>query len=198
MASVALPSWPGPMTVAWQMVDFGGTLQGPLGGAAQRVNRLGNRWRCMVAMPALTAKQAREWSAALTQGLRLGVTWEIVQPDLTVGSPGSPLVNGADQIGHTIDADGLTPGWPWQQGQMLSVIVAGRRYVHQLSAAGRVDGSGEAELPIEPALRVTPANNGTIELAKPVIEGLLEEPAGWAFDVDRLVRGFNFSIAESR
>jgi hypothetical protein len=197
MASVELPTSPGPRNVSWELIDFGGGAQGALGGAAQRINRLGNRWRVMVEMPVLTSDDARTWSAALVQGLRLGVLWQIVQPDLSPGSPGTPLVAGAGQSGWTLAADGMTPGYPWRVGQFVSVIVSSRRYVHQFSASGRAGAGGTGTLPIEPALRVTPADNGVIEIGLPYIEGLIEAPS-WAYDVDRLARGFSFAVTETR
>lgn len=198
MASVELPASPGPASVAWEMLDFGGTLQGPLGGAAQRVNRLGNRWKATVTMPALTPVQAREWTAALVQGLRLGVLWRIRQVGTPTGGAGSPLVAGAGQAGFALDIDGMTAGYAWRAGQFISLLLSGRRYVHQLSAAGRAAGAGTAELPLEPALRVTPADNAVVEIGKPYIEGLLEDVPAWSLDVDRLARGFSFTITEAR
>lgn len=198
MASVELPDSPGPRSLAWEPVDFGGTLQGPLGGAGQRVNRLGNRWRVRVEMPVLTVKQAREWSAALVQGLRLGVLMPIVQPDTYTGTPGSPLVAGAGQAGVELDVDGLTAAYGWKFGQFVSVITSSRRYLYMLSASGVADTSGVATLPIEPPLRVSPGDNDVVEIALPYIEGLLADAPSWMLDVDRLARGFSFAIEEVR
>lgn len=197
MASVELPEFPGPRTVSWETVDFGGIVEGALGGPSQRVNRLGNRWRVNVEMPVLTPAQAREWSAALVKGLRLGVLWKIVQPDFLPGPVGSPLVVGAAQSGWTLDADGLTPGYVWRGGQFMSLVTSSRRYVYQFSASGMVAVDGTAEFPIEPALRVTPADNDVIEIAEPYIEGLINAPS-WVYDVDKLGRGFAFTIQETR
>jgi hypothetical protein len=198
MASVELPDSPGPRSLAWEPVDFGGTLQGPLGGAGQRVNRLGSRWRMRVDMPVLTPRQAREWSAALVKGLRLGVLMPILQPETSTGVPGSPLVAGAGQTGTDLDIDGLTPAYGYRIGQWVSVIVSSRRYLYQISASGFADTSGVATLPIEPPLRVSPADNDTVELGLPYIEGLLAEAPSWMLDVDRLARGFSFAIEETR
>lgn len=198
MASVELPSTPGPRAVAWQAVDFGGTLQGPLGGAGQRVNRPGNRWRALVEMPEMTPAQARAWAAALTQGLRLGVIWKIRQVGLPVGAPGMPLVAGASQAGSTLAVDGLTPAYGWRPSQWITVETGGRGYLYQLSASGTADTAGEADLPVEPPLRVSPADNDPIEIAAPYIEGLLEGAPGWQIDARRLVNGFAFSVIEVR
>lgn len=197
MAAITLPDSPGPRNVEWELVDFGGILAGALGGPDQRVNRLGNRWRAVVEMPPLTSKQAREWSAALVKGVRLGVLWEIVQPGFSSGVPGRPLVAGPDQSGWGLEADTFTPGYVWRPGQFMSVITSGQRYLYQFSEAGRVETDGTATLPIEPALRVSPADDDTIEVVRPVMQGLIAAPS-WSYDIDKLGRGFSFTITESR
>lgn len=197
MASVLLPSLPGPVSIARELVDKGGTVPGALGGPDQRSNRLGNRWRWTMEMPALTAEQAQEWSAALVMATRLGARWEILQFGVSTVSPGTPLVAGAAQAGWALDVDGMTPNYAWRRGQFFSVVVDSRRYLHMLSASGRVESDGTATLPIEPALRVTPADNGVVEIAEPYIEGLISAPA-WVTDLTRLSQGFSFSIGETR
>lgn len=198
MAAVTLPSSPASRAIGWELIDFGGNQQGPLGGSTQRVNRLGNRWQCTVTMPPMTAAQAREWSAKLTSGLRNGAIWYIPQPSLTIGSPGSPLVFGAGQAGNSLNIDGLVPGYTISIGQWLSISTAGVAYLYQVAATTSAGASGRASVEIEPALRTSPADNNFVFLATPLVEGLLEGPPGWQIDVDHLVHGFQFTIMEAR
>lgn len=198
MSLTDLPSLPGPATLEWQPVDFGSVQKGALGGAAQRVNRLGNRWSVTVAMPVMTPAQARSWSAALVKGLRTGVRWQIRQVGSATGAPGSVLVNGASQAGNSLVCDGANAGYVARPGMFFSLLVGGDRYCHQVSALATADASGNLTLPIEPALRVEPADNDTVELGAPQIEGLLSEVPSWLLDTDRLARGFTFTIEESR
>lgn len=198
MALVDLPASPGPRAVAWQLLDFGGTLRGALGGASQRVNRLGSRWAVSVSLPALTPAQARSWSAALTSGLRNGVRWRVRQVGTPVGAPGSVLVAGAGQSGLALDVDGLTAGYFVKAGQWLSVTTSSSSYLYQAAATVQADGSGVATLALEPALRVEPADNDPVALAAPVIEGLLADVPGWSLGPNRLASGFSFTIEEMR
>lgn len=195
---ITLPSFPGPAAVAWEPIDFGTTLAGGLGGASQRVNRLGNRWSCTVTMPVMTPAQAREWSAALVRGLREGVAWTIRQVGTPTGSPGSVLVAGGSQAGDSLDVDGGTPGYVVRAGQFLSISTGGQRYLYQSASAVRVAADGTATLELEPPLRASPADNSPVEIGRPVIEGLLADVPGWSLDPDRLARGFTFTIMESR
>jgi hypothetical protein len=193
---IALPSTPGPRSVGWSLVDFGGVQQGALGGAAQRVNRLGARWRCEIELPAMTPDQARIWAAALSRGLREGVSYRVRQVSTPTGSPGTVLVAGAAQAGDALAVDGGTAGYVAKAGQWCSILSGGRRFLHQIAAPVMFSGSGTATLELEPPLRRIPADNAPVELAAPVIEGLLGTPPGWTIDAGRLVRGLTFTIEE--
>lgn len=199
MGSVTLPSSPGPSAVRPRLVDHGATLKGPLGGASQRVNRLGNRWAFDIDMPVMSSADARIWSASLSKALRSGVLWQVRQVGLAIGSPGSPLVNGAAQTGQSLIADGFTAGYTLTAGQFFSIYDGGsQRYLHMVQADVTADGSGNATPAIEPALRKSPGDNDVIEVALPYIEGLLAESPSWSLDPDRLARGFSFTIEEVR
>lgn len=198
MDFVDLPDDPAPGELEWFAVDFGGVLGSELGGSDQRVNRLGNRWRVELPLPAMRAADARRWTSKLNRGLRKGVRWRIIQPDLPVGIPGMPLVAGAGQAGETLTADGFTPGYFCRYGQKFAILTGGIRYVHEVSEPAVVDASGEVTLEIEPPLRVEPADNAVLEFADPFIEGFLEAPAGGRFSVDRIMRGVTIAIRERR
>lgn len=198
MSVTALPLNPGPVALAWELIDFGATQQGALGGAAQRVNRLGGRWRCTITLPPMIPSQAREWAAALSRGLRTGVSWQVIQPETPTGAPGSVLVNGGSQAGNALIVDGGTPGYVAKIGQWASILTGGQRYLYQHAATTQLSGTGTGTFQLEPAMRVEPADNDPVELGAPVIEGLLIAPPGWSIDANRLVNGITFTIEESR
>lgn len=198
MTSVSLPTTPGPTQVMPALVDFGGVLRGPLGGATQLVNRLGGRWSFTVTMPPMEMEDARAWSAALMKARRQGVLWPVPQLDFEIGSPGSPLVNGADQAGASLIVDGLSASYSFEAGQFYSVSTGGRLYLYQIATSGAADGSGNATFASEPLLRTSPSDNDVIEIAAPYIEGILIDAPTWALDVDRIARGFSFTIEEIR
>lgn len=196
MSVTPLPAYPGPAAVRWTLVDFGGTQGGVLGGSSQRVNRLGNRWRCEVAMPPMPPALAREWAAALSKGLRTGVSWKVREVGTPAGSPGPVLVAGAGQAGFALAVDGGTRGHVIKAGKWLSILTGGRRYLHQTAATLQLSATGTGTLEIEPALRVSPADNSPVEIDIPVIEGLLGDAPSWSLDETRMVRGFSFVIEE--
>lgn len=198
MTVTTLPSSPTPERMTWAPQDFGSSLRGPLGGSTQRVNRLGNRWALTVEMGPMTSDDGRDWSAALSSGLRNGVLFAFLQPGLTIGSPGTPLVNGASQVGSSLIADGFSADYAMVAGQFFSVSISSQRYVYQLSADVTASGAGAATLAISPPLRLSPGDGDTLEFATPYIEGLLTGVPSWFMQSDRLARGFSFTIEEAR
>lgn len=187
-----------PTKVAWSIVDAGTTLPGGLGGPDQRVNRLGNRWQVGVEMPPMSPDDALAWSVALTMGVEDGVSWRIWQTGTPPGSAGTVRVAGAGQAGRALALDGFYPGFALRMGMCLSILTGGQRYLYRAATALRADTGGTATAQLTSALRVQPADNDPVEIAAPVIEGLLVEGPGWSIDPDRLVRGFSFAIRETR
>jgi len=199
MALIDLPEDPTPRSVAWQLRDFGTKMSGGLGGSDQRINRLGNRWRIEVLLPAMDASKVREWQAKLNAGIEAGgVRLRIRQLDLKPGSPGAPMVAGASQSGKSLSVGGMTRGYVGRIGQYFSLISGGQRYGYKLAEAFRADGAGVADLAIEPALRVEPGDGDVLEMGKPYIEGMLTSVPSEETDVSSLVDGFQFTIEERR
>jgi hypothetical protein len=179
-------------------IDFGGVQESPLGGTAQRVNRLGNRWQVKVTLPPMEAVLARPWARALNKANQRGALWAIRQPGLVIGSPGAGLITGAGQAGNVLNIDGLSPGYVFRDAQFFSVIIGERRYVFQVDEPQRVDGTGAIALAIEPALRISPADNDSVEIGKPYLEGHLADFSAGAIDTAHICRGVSFTIREAR
>jgi hypothetical protein len=195
---ITLPNYPGPAEASFELIDFGGVQPGVLGGSDQRVNRLGGRWSMTVTLPPMRAALAEEWAADLTAALEEGAAMRVREPNAPLSPVATLLVAGAGQAGGTLAVDGGTPGAVLRKGKWFSILTGGRRYLHKLGAAVELDGTGAADLPIRPRLRVVPADNAVIEFAAPVIEGLLVTPPGWTIDRGRIERGITFTIRERK
>lgn len=198
--SVMLPSSPAPVAAEPAYLDWGGTLRPIFGGAVQKLNRLGDRFALDVAMPPLrTEAQGREWVADLILGQRQGAMIEWPQPDLVIGAPGTPVVDGSGQAGSFLNLRGFAAGYGVRKGQFFSIVHGGRRYLHMATAAAVADGSGViAPLPIAPMLRMQPSDGAVCEFALPMIEGWLEgDSRSWTLDVARFT-GLSFRISEAK
>lgn len=162
-----------------------------------RINRLGNRFAADITLPPMPQAVGRVYVARLIQGKTAGVIIPYPQPELTIGSPGSPVVDVAGQLGSTLNVRGGTAGYQIVEGQFFSIWTDGRRYLHQATADTTLNGSGAAAVPITPMLRRSPVDAAPVEIAAPMIEGLLQSSGlSWTVDLAAIF-GLQFTIAES-
>ena len=197
--AILLPTDPVPQRWTPRVLDWGGELVPVLGGEVQRLNRLGDRLAVDVVLTATQdAAQAQAYIARLRRGRREGALLAWPQLNLEIGNPGDPSVDGGGQAGASLAVKGLLPGYVVREGQFLSLVSDGCRYVHAVTAALTVPPSGLATLAIEPMLRVAPSDHDVVELAAPRIEGLVSGlDRGWTVDMAGTV-GLAFTITEQR
>ncbi|MBP8234453.1 MAG: hypothetical protein KAY22_19340 [Rhizorhabdus sp.] len=195
--AVLIPSSPGPGAVNPAYLDWGGVLRSPLGGADQKLNRLGDRFAIDVTMNTMASDdEAAAWVAALIKGKKEGAIFPWPQT-IDVDGTGDGAVDGAGQAGTTLNIRGVTTGRKFKAGQMVSVVHGGRRYLHMLMAAGTASSAGKIALSIEPMMRVSYADGAVVEIDTPKIEGFTDgNSQGWSVDVARNV-GLQFRITEA-
>lgn len=164
-----------------RMVDFGGPLIPPLGGEVQYLERLGTRHAIDITFPTMRAEPlGREWSADLRLAKLYGAIASFGQDGLDVGDPGIVQVDGAGQLGSTINLKGFAANYEMVYGQALSLSVGGRWYLHFAAAATIADGTGKMALPLFPMLRKSPANGDPVEIVDPKIQGSISgNELGW-------------------
>lgn len=195
--SITLPTSPAPMSITPRLVSARAELRSAFGGSTQRINRLGSRWAFDFQFAPMTAADALAWVSAFTETDTC--IMNIVEPGITVGSPGTPLVNSATQTGSSLITDGWTAGYVIPKGKWFSVSVSSLLYLYQTSAAVTANGSGQATLSITPMLRASPADNAALNFNPAKIEGFLNLPDGaFNISVNRLAEGFAFSIEERK
>ncbi|CAN5334623.1 hypothetical protein BH10PSE12_BH10PSE12_02650 [soil metagenome] len=198
MTVITLPSDLVPNSASPFLRDFGGVLTPFLGGPEQRVNRLGMRLGLRCTMP---PKLYRTSGRILVSRLmrarqdRLLMKWPLL--GFNPGSFGAPLVSSIVTGGTALPIKGLTAGYVMLEGQPLSVIHAGRRYMHMASGDGTANGSGNLTAGVWPPIRVSLSVNDVIELV-PMIEGLVApgEEISWQMSIDKMV-DVSFSVVES-
>lgn len=173
--------------------EFAPAREGPV----QRALSASGRWGFDVTISAKTAADAREWKRLHQSGELF--LFDIPQPGLAVGTPGTPRVAGASQTGNTLNIDGLTPGYTLALGQWLSIVIDGQRYAYMSEANSTADGTGALTAYLMPALRVSPNDNDVVEIETPKMEGYVDVPqGGFRLDVASIMRGLSFTIRERR
>lgn len=172
--AILLPQPRLPQKAVPKLLDYGADQKSAMGGASQRLNRLGNRFALDIAYPRLKPDpDGRVLGAALRQAKTEGALFPFPQPGLEIGAPGSPVVNGGGQLGAVLQLRGFSPNYVIRAGQFFSIVHGGRRYLHcaNFDQDWPANGAGQVALPIHPMLRISPANGAICEFAKPYIEG---------------------------
>lgn len=171
---IALPAKPGLRADTINLLDWGGALKPQNGGAVQTLMRLGSRFQIMLTLPPMpTEPLGRIWAARLMKGKLYGVIVPFGQDGFTIGTPGSFVVDGANQAGSTINLRGGTPYYGIREGQAFSVYSNNRHYLHMAAANVIASGTGTVSLDIYPMLRVIPSDGDTVSFGQPVIQGSL-------------------------
>lgn len=194
---IDLPDWAVPDGAEPWLQDFGGFLTPGLGGAMQRIDRMGNRFGISASFPPMFSKdRGRILVSRLIRGKTEGVRMEYPLLSFKPGAPGSPVVDGAGQSGRTLAVRGATPHYAFREGQPFSLEEDGQHYLHFVDAGVIADASGDAELAISPMLRIEPSDGATCHFARPMIEGyILGEEWRWQMSLSHHL-GIAFGLVE--
>lgn len=194
MATLTLPSSPAPNGMTIDLVKNGNVLTSALGSDDQAIYRNNARYALTFMMPAFSYVQSMEWDDLFAIGDL--VVMKVHQPGFDTGTPGTPRVNGAGQIGTSLIVDGLNAGYQVRKGQFFTLTTQGRRFLYRAAASVTANGSGQATIVVRTPLRRPPSDNDVIEMANPVIEGFITDLGEYTVDTDRLVKGLRFTIKE--
>lgn len=160
---LSLPSTKSPARVELQSVVSAGVSTSPFTFESQRQDFSGGYWVAGVTMPNMVRADAEQWITFLLK-LR-GPVGTFLMGDTLAQSArgiatGTPVVNGASQVG----AELITDGWTINTTGILlagDYIQIGQRLYKNLVDVNS-DGSGNATLDIWPELRESPTDNQTI------------------------------------
>jgi len=193
--SVSLPSTPSP--AEFEIIQVGNHVDQvpPLGGVTQRLSRLGDRFQARVTYQPMKYADAMAWFAALAKAMSDTVLLPIIQPEFTVGSVGTPLVNGGSQSGSTINLDGFSANYAAKAGQFFSHIGAAQRYLYMLTADKTATAGGvAASTAIWPNIQSAPLDNAVLEFTTPILEGWVQGNRN-AWTVNRIMaEGLAFDV----
>ena len=182
-------------------IDKGGVLRSLVGGVDQRLDRPGSKWGCTFKTKPMRGDEAIQWMARLIAGQREKVSIKMPQPGITIQQVGDffiPTVQSAMAYVVTIKSlNAAEVGRTFKEGQFITIIQAGVRYVHQVTASTVVPAGGQVTLPIQPALRIAPAINDYVETLSPRIEGYVTPGMGMDINNAKLY-GFDFDVEEAK
>ena len=156
-------------------------FESPLSGDVQRLALPGARWVAEYTFRQTTAAEVGALQSFLVQLQGRANTFNGYDPDRTTvlgTGNGTPLVKGASQTGRSLTTDG------WANSE--TVLKAGDYFsvngeLKIVTADVTSDGSGNATIAFEPALRASPADNAAIDITNPTCLMILDndEMAMW-------------------
>lgn len=193
MSVLILPERPAPANMSIAMITAKNELTPAIGGDEQELLRKGTRYALTFQMPVMSYLTSMDWDDLMAEGDT--VVMRVFQPGFETGAPGAPQVNGGGQAGTTLSIKGLTPYYVVRKGQFLSVITGGQRFLYRAKAETVANGSGVAAISLRTMLRRPHANNDTVEIAQPMVEGFVRGLSDFAVGTDRLV-GLQFTVRE--
>jgi hypothetical protein len=198
MAVISLPTNPSPNGMTPLLRDFGGVLTPFLGGPEQMLVRIGTRFGVRVSLPPMrTDVLGRIYISRLLQGRQnfALLKWPLLE--FNPGTPGTPLIATAATSGSSLALKGLTAGYVIKEGQFFSIIVSGQRYLYMANADVTASGGGTATVSMFPLLRKAVSVNDVVEIAQPMIEGLVSpgDELSWEIASNRFM-GIGFTIME--
>lgn len=165
------------------------------GGPDQRQGRMGSRYAIDVEMPPLSYEAAQDWADIDDE--EATVVMEIDQPDLDVGEPGAPVVDGSGQLGRVLKLRGFTPGYGFRKNQWLSILIGQQRFAYRARAVATADDQGRMTLPLRTLLRLPAGDNATVEVKTPKIEGYPTPTEDcWSVDAEDRQVNLAFTIKE--
>lgn len=195
--STTLPTSPRPREITPYWVNTRADMVSIIGAGTQRRERTGQRFGITVVLPPMSAADALAWQVALLKAADTCVL-ELPEPGITMGSPGSPLVNGGSQTGSTLVTDTWTSGYVIKAGKWIAVSVSSLIYLYQCTADTTAT-AGAASIPVQPPLRASPADNAALIINPAKIEGYVTfEDGALTISVERIMAGCTFRIEERK
>lgn len=172
----SLPSTPGFNAVDWRLKDGREMTRSELTGSGLIVDRGAEYWTAKLVLPPMTADEAAPWEAAFmrakTEPFYLGP--QLRSQPFTYRdagtAPGTPLVDGGSQTGTTLSTDGWTVGFVIKAGDYVSFSNGTFEELHMVVEDVTVDEVGQADLVLEPPIKISPANNAIIRWDGPRCE----------------------------
>lgn len=194
---ITLPATPAPNSCSPRVISFDLHARPSTGAAVQTIYRPGSRWALDFTYPVMEAEVARAFTSRLVRAQREGLRMEVPLLGVSQGSPGTPVVNGANPSGTVLPLRGCTVGYEFGEGYWLTLIdAAGDYYLHQVVGSAIVNGSGEVTLSIETPIRSPLPDGATVLVAAPMVQGFIES-VSWGMRLGNMIEGIGFTLEEA-
>jgi hypothetical protein len=209
MAILSMPASPRFQTARFRLEANTESFTSPEDMTTQTVEKVGNLWMLDVTLPPLheTDPDAEEWATfvmklgGMAGRFYAGDPYNITPRGSAGVTPGTPLVNGADQSGKALAIDGA----PVSAVDYLKLgdyfaydTPTGRRKMHKMTASATTNVSGQTTLAFTPAIEERPADNAPILLSPATTIMMLVDDNQGEVVYDEPFYRISFSAQEAR
>lgn len=188
---LTLPTVSGIRSINLRARNVVGISQSPFTLKQQVIAHSGQQWEAEITLPPMTRAEGEEWVAFLVklkgqQGTFLLGDPSGATPRGSVSTtPGTPLVNGADQTGGSLTIDGAPTSVSGylKAGDYIQLGTSSSATLHKVLNDVTTTASGEANIDIYPSIRTAPADNAavTVSSAKGVFR-LSSNETNWSIN----------------
>jgi hypothetical protein len=179
---VTMPTTPGFVSSTFGLSSNTTVFPSPLSRHEQVLERPGALWKAEFVLPPMRPATAAQWRAFLASLRGRFGTFYGFDPDLKAPlgtATGTILVAGGSQTGNDLAVDGVS---------VSGTILAGTYFqlenrFYMVVQDATANGSGQATLAINPALRSAPANDAALTFTNPkCIMRLVDDSVQWGGD----------------
>jgi len=194
MSPRQLPVSPPPAEATIRIVANRREVRSLVGSNVQRLAGKGAHYALRARLPRMLAAQVNDWLGLRSEADT--VLMKLPSLGFDPGNPGTPVVDGTQQLGTTLKMRGLTPGYTVRTGQFFNIISAGRHWLFAAAAPATASPDGKISVLMEAMIRHLHTDGDAIELVEPKIEGFATtDDDAWTIDTAGTV-GLEFEIEE--
>ena len=170
---LSLPTHTGIASLNWAAENRVAVTESPFTLSQQVIKHAGQRWSGTYSLPAMKREDAEVWNAFLLRldgsfgTFLMGDPIAATPRGSAASTPGTPVVNGADQTGHELAIDGLPASATGylKAGDYIQLGSGSSAKLHKVLEDVDSNASGEATLNIWPDLRSSPSDDATVAVS---------------------------------
>lgn len=167
---LSLPTASGIARVNLRAVNAVSISESPFTFKQQVIAHTGQRWEAEISMPPMQRADAEQWISFLVSLNGVKGTFLLGDPNASTArgsastTPGTPVVNGADQTGDSLTIDGCPASATGylKAGDYIQLGGGSTATLHKVLTDVDTNGSGQATLDVWPYIRTAPADDATV------------------------------------
>lgn len=199
---LSLPTHTGIRSIEFRAINAVAYSRSPFTFQGQTFAYAGQMWQADITLPPMKRADAEQWVAWLVSLRGQLGTFLLGDPlgaTARGAATGTPLVNGASQIGGSLIIDGAATsvtGW-LKAGDYIQLGAGSSATLHKVLQDANSDGSGNVTLDIWPHIRTAPADDATVTVSN--TKGLFRlssNEQAWSID-EASIYGLTFGAMEA-